>query len=432
VLGVRPDPMIATRVVNAPTDPFVLARALQGHSELALVQGDDGRTTYLAVDPVASSSDLDPEPDHEPAARPHGEIPRWIGLLPYEARRALERGPADDARPTPDLVAPRWIRYGSFIKITNKIEIFSSTSREVDEVEKSLTRGLARASIRPHGVTLRLTRAEPGAAHETRIRRALELIAAGEIYQVNLARRFELDVEGDAFALLEALCPAGLTRHAAALEWPDLRVAAATPELFLSFGADRRVRTAPIKGTRPRVADPARDQALARSLDEDPKERAELAMVIDVERNDLGRLARTGSVVLEAPPHVESYESVHHRLATVAAELRPGVGRAELLEAMLPSGSVTGAPKIRAMEVIRDLEPVRRGLYTGAVGYLREDGGLELGMAIRTLTVRDGQGSYFAGGGIVADSQPRREVEETLWKARRLIDLSGGAIENWA
>jgi anthranilate/para-aminobenzoate synthase component I len=155
-------------------------------------------------------------------------------------------------------------------------------------------------------------------------------------------------------------------------------------------------------------------------------------MVIDVERNDLGRLARTGSVTLEAPPHVESYDSVHHRLATVAADLAPGIGREALLAAMLPSGSVTGAPKVRAMEVIRDLEPVRRGLYTGALGFLRQDGGLELGMAIRTLTVAGGRGSYFAGGGIVADSQPGREVEETLWKARRLIELSGGRIENWA
>jgi anthranilate/para-aminobenzoate synthase component I len=423
--------MIATRVTNAPADPFVLARALEGHPGLALVRADDGRTTYLAVDPVASSTALDPEPEHVPGVRPHGEIPRWIGLLPYEARRALERGPAVDARPAPDLTEPLWFRYASVIKITNQVMLFSSNARALDELEKSLEKGLRRAPKSP-SVAVRLVRAEPGAAHEGRIRRALERIAAGDIYQVNLARRFELDVRGDAVALLAALCPAGLTRHAAALEWPGLRVAAATPELFLSLGPDRRVRTSPIKGTRPRADDPERDRALARSLDEDPKERAELAMVIDVERNDLGRLARTGSVVLEAPPHVESYESVHHRVATVAAELAPGIGRDALLEAMLPSGSVTGAPKVRAMEIIRDLEPARRGLYTGALGFLREDGGLELGMAIRTLTVADGQGSYFAGGGIVADSEPGREVEETLWKSRRLIELCGGRIENWA
>jgi anthranilate/para-aminobenzoate synthase component I len=123
---------------------------------------------------------------------------------------------------------------------------------------------------------------------------------------------------------------------------------------------------------------------------------------------------------------------VHHRVATVQAALRPGVTRSELLGAMLPSGSVTGAPKIRAMEVIAELEPVRRGLYTGAFGVLRHDGGLELGMAIRVLTLEGSQGRYFSGGGIVADSDPRREVEETLWKASALVRSTGGGVENWA
>jgi anthranilate/para-aminobenzoate synthase component I len=137
-------------------------------------------------------------------------------------------------------------------------------------------------------------------------------------------------------------------------------------------------------------------------------------------------------VTLSEPPHVESLQTVHHRFATVRGGLRSGVGRQELLEAMLPSGSVTGAPKLRAMEIIRELEPARRGLYTGALGFVRADGGLELGMAIRTLTVKGGEGAYFSGGGIVADSDPEREVEETLWKARRLIELDGGRHENWA
>ena len=123
---------------------------------------------------------------------------------------------------------------------------------------------------------------------------------------------------------------------------------------------------------------------------------------------------------------------MHHRVATVDARLRSGVSRAELLEAMLPSGSVTGAPKIRAMEVIAELEPVRRGLYTGAFGVIRHDGGLELGMAIRVLTLENGIGRYFSGGGIVADSNPAREVEETLWKASALVRTSGSSAENWA
>jgi anthranilate/para-aminobenzoate synthase component I len=144
-------------------------------------------------------------------------------------------------------------------------------------------------------------------------------------------------------------------------------------------------------------------------------------MVIDVERNDLGRVARVGSVRVTQPGQVVRQPSVHHRVARVGARLRPGVGRAELLSATLPSGSVTGAPKVRAMELIRQIEAARRGLYTGAFGLLRHDGTLELAMAIRTLTVVEGEAHYFAGGGIVADSDPERETAETRWKARGVL-----------
>jgi len=420
-----------TSTVDVPADPLAVARALEGCPALSLVRAADGSATYVAADPVDTSDELDPEPHLVLEQREHGEIPRWIGLLPYEAQRSLERGAIPDRRPPPDISRPRWLRYDSIIKITNKVEILSSTSRALEELRQVLERGLRRAQ-HPQPVAITLTSAEPGRVHVERIRAALELIAKGDIYQVNLARRFALRVEGQAAPLLALLCPSGLTRCAAALQWPELVVAAATPELFLMLNPDRSVFTSPIKGTRPRAADVTEDTALARSLDADPKERAELAMVIDVERNDLGRLAKPGTVALAVAPHVETLETVHHRLATVRAELRPEIGRRALLEATLPSGSVTGAPKVRAMEIIADLEAARRGLYTGALGFVRRDGGLELGMAIRTLTVAGGEGSYFAGGGIVADSDPGREVEETLWKARRLIEASGGRFENWA
>ena len=147
-------------------------------------------------------------------------------------------------------------------------------------------------------------------------------------------------------------------------------------------------------------------------------------MILDVERNDLARVARPGSIELTVPPHVETHGTVHHRVATLRAALRASVTRREVLSWMLPSGSVTGAPKVRAMDLIAELEAERRGLYTGAFGYLAHDGSLELGMAIRTLSVKAGQGHYWAGGGIVADSQPALEVEETLWKAEALLGLA--------
>jgi para-aminobenzoate synthetase component 1 len=183
------------------------------------------------------------------------------------------------------------------------------------------------------------------------------------------------------------------------------------------------VVTRPIKGTRPRSADPRKDARLRGELDTSEKERAELAMIIDIERNDLGRLAVAGSVKLVEAPHVVSHPTVHHREAAIAAQLRPGVSRSELITTMMPSGSVTGAPKIAAMELIAELEATRRGLYTGALGYISRSGRLRLSMAIRVLTMSGGQAHYYTGGGIVADSDPAQELEETIWKAEQLRAL---------
>ena len=161
-------------------------------------------------------------------------------------------------------------------------------------------------------------------------------------------------------------------------------------------------------------------------LDQDPKELAELTMIVDVERNDLGRVAIPGSVRVTSPPRVVTHRTVHHRVACVAARARPDVSRDDVLRALLPSGSVTGAPKVRAMEVIAALEPRRRGLYTGAIGHVAHDGSLTLSMAIRTAVLRGDEGEYWTGGGIVADSDPEREVEETRWKALQLQRASEG------
>jgi len=417
--------------VDAPPDAFAIARALADRPGVVLARGAGGRVTYVACDPIAESMDLDPEPALDLAPRALGEIPRWFGLLPYEARRSLERHAGPDLRPAAELQRPLWRRYASVVKIGNDIEVFGRDSRALEELMARIERGIERPPRRPPSALQLAAPPEPAGAHRARIERALELIRAGEIYQVNLARRFELQGTGTGVDLLAALGARGLPPYAFAVDWPEISVAMASPELFLALSPSGRVETRPIKGTRPRLDDPAADAALARELDADPKERAELAMVIDVERNDLGRLAVPGSVRLAAAPAVESHGTVHHRAATVEALLVPGVSRETLLTAMLPSGSVTGAPKVRAMEVIRDLEPARRGLYTGAAGFVREDGGLELGMAIRTIVLREGRGAYYAGGGIVADSDPDREVEETLWKASALMALVGTG-ENWA
>jgi anthranilate/para-aminobenzoate synthase component I len=417
--------------IDAPADALAMARALAGHSGVVLVWTNGGKTAYVACDPVEESRELDPEPGLSLRERADARFPRWFGLVPYEARRLLERR-SDDARPAAELSLPLWRRYDAVVEITNEVRVLGVTSQATEELATSLGRAL-QSPPAPRPVRIELAgRQEPGSAHVTRIERALSLIAKGEVYEVNLARRFEFRVEGTPWDVFQALTSDGRPPHSAVFAWPELGVVAASPELCLSVDPDGTARTRPIKGTRPRHPDRERDSELARELDADPKERAELAMVIDVERSDLGRVARPGSVRLVEAPRVESHPGVHHRVATVEATLRPGVTRSELLGAMLPSGSVTGAPKIRAMEVIAELEPVRRGLYTGAFGVLRHDGGVELGMAIRVLTLEGTHGRYFSGGGIVADSEPLREVEETLWKASALVRTTGGGVENWA
>ncbi|HEX7604560.1 MAG TPA: chorismate-binding protein, partial [Polyangiaceae bacterium] len=196
-------------------------------------------------------------------------------------------------------------------------------------------------------------------------------------------------------------------------------VAAASPELALELCGDR-LRTAPIKGTCPRGADAEADAGLARELEASAKERAELTMAIDLHRNDLGRVARPGSVRVLGVPVLRAGSTVWSRIAEVVALREVGVSLSTVVLAVLPCGSVTGAPKVRAMEIIAELEPHRRGLYTGAFGYVGRDGGVCLAMAIRTALLRGGTAEYFAGGGIVAESDPEREVEETKWKAVQL------------
>ncbi len=274
-----------------------------------------------------------------------------------------------------------------------------------------------------------VTEDEPAALHAERIAAARELIARGDLYQVNLARRLGVRLEsGDALDLYCAMARRAPTPFGCCLHLDGgVAVASTSPELLLraepGIDADRfgALYTAPIKGTRPRGGDAARDLALARELEADPKERAELTMIVDVERNDLGRVAEAGSVRVLSGPRVVTHRTVHHRVALLAARARAGASREEILASMVPSGSVTGAPKARAMEVIAALEPARRGLYTGAIGLVAQDGGVTLSMAIRTAVLRGGEGEYWAGGGIVADSVPEREVEETRWKALQLL-----------
>lgn len=412
------------RELSLLPEPFEAARRVADRPGAALLYTAGGAgPSYVMCDPVACVRGLDPEPGLGLAerAQPYDHVPRWVGVLPYESRRVLERRARPDPRPSPWLCEATWWRYRAVAEFRERVVVVGDDAASVAELCALLERPAPASSVRAE-----LGPAEPRELHVARVERALAYIAQGELYQVNLARRQPLRLEGHAVDVLRQLSRRAPAPYAVAFCTPDADVIGTSPELFLSLGPGGRLATAPIKGTRPRGQDDAEDARLIAALDADPKERAELTMIIDVERNDLGRIAEPGSVKVVDGPRVSTYGSVHHRWAKLEARLAPGISRLAVLEAMLPSGSVTGAPKVRAMEVIAELEADRRGLYTGAYGYVSHAGGLELGMAIRTLCRRGVDAEYFAGGGIVADSDPLREYEETRWKALQLAALLDG------
>ena len=256
-------------------------------------------------------------------------------------------------------------------------------------------------------------------AYAAAVARIRDYIAAGDVYQVNFTQRFTAPFSGSAAALharLRGLSPAP---HAAYLDFGDHQIVSSTPERLLRVSG-RRLETRPIKGTIARLPDPTADAANRAALLASAKDHAELLMIVDLARNDLGRVAAPGTVRVEARHDLETYATVHHLVATVSAELAPGLDRFDALRALHPGGSITGAPKIRAMQIIAELEPVPRHAYTGALGYLGYDGDADLAIAIRTITCAGGLAAYHVGGGITWDSDADAEYEETLHKGRAM------------
>ena len=257
----------------------------------------------------------------------------------------------------------------------------------------------------------------------TRVR---EYIIAGDIFQANLSQRFEAPLTASPFALYRRLREINPAPFAAFLEFGELTVASASPERFLRLDTARQVEARPIKGTRPRGVYPAHDAALGRALQESVKDRAENLMIVDLMRNDLSRVSLPGSVRVPELFALERYATVHHLVSTVTGTLEPGRDAIDLLCATFPGGSITGAPKVRAMEIIAELEPSRRGVYCGSIGYLSLTGVMDTSIVIRTYQAVNGQVYFSAGGGIVADSDPEQEYRETFDKARALIRALAG------
>ncbi len=263
---------------------------------------------------------------------------------------------------------------------------------------------------------LRFTSATSGAEYCRQVAEAKEWIAQGDIYQVNITHEFTAKWAGDGFALFEALRHYSPAPFSAYLDLGGREIISSSPELFLKMSG-RQVVTRPIKGTRPRAGDQERDELAAYELLTSPKEVAELVMITDLERNDLGQICEYGSVRVTELLKLERYEQVFHLVSTVEGQLRSEVSHVAALAACFPGGSITGAPKKRAREIIWELEGRKRGVYTGAIGYFGYNGESQFSIAIRTLCAQDGEVSFAVGAGIVADSDPAREYQETLDKA---------------
>jgi para-aminobenzoate synthetase component 1 len=252
-----------------------------------------------------------------------------------------------------------------------------------------------------------------------------EYIAAGDVYQVNLSQRFAKDFKADGFALFAEMYRANPAPFFAYIHAGDHRIVSTSPERFL-LRCGSRVETRPIKGTRPRGKTSEQDQAMRCALENSVKDEAELSMIVDLLRNDLGKVCAAGSVRVSQHKRLEAYDNVYHLVSVVEGRLQTGCDAVDLIEATFPGGSITGCPKIRSMEIIDELEPTRRHVYTGAIGYIGFQDSLDLSVAIRTATLYNNRIYFSVGGGIVFDSDPADEYEETLHKGKTLLTAFSG------
>lgn len=252
------------------------------------------------------------------------------------------------------------------------------------------------------------------------VERCREYICAGDIFQVNLSQRLEADMPVPPYELYRRLRGINPAPFANYFNFDGVSIVGSSPERFLKVRGDR-VETRPIKGTKPRGKTPEEDRKLAQSLLNSKKDRAENVMIVDLQRNDIGRVCRYGSVKVTELAILETWPTVFHLTSTVVGWLSEGKNRVDLLKATFPGGSITGAPKVRAMEIIDELEPTRRSVYTGSLGYLSFDGDMDLDIVIRTIIVKDGKAYFQVGGAIVYDSEPESEYVETLVKGKALI-----------
>ena len=436
----------------ASPDPFATAARFAGLPYLLFLDSSArsaaGRYSFVAADPVGVVRGPDPLAAARALLAPHRTAPipglppfqgGIAGYLGYEWGAELEsvrRPPADALTPKlPDaaLGLYDWVIAWDHLEERAWIVSTGMSERGRRSVERAATR-LAWVRARLAGPAPAIADNPPAVTsapqsnmqredYEAAVARVREYIAAGDVYQVNIAHRFHASYSGSSLALYRRLRARNPAPFGGYFEVPGGAIASISPERFLRLdGTSRVVEARPIKGTRPRGATPARDGALARELVESEKDRAENVMIVDLLRNDLGKVCRTGSVTVPRLHILESHPTVHHLVSTVTGVLADDRDAFDLVRAAFPGGSVTGAPKIRAMQIIAELERAPRGVYCGAIGYVSVTGAMDLNIPIRTVVLQDGHATFHAGAGIVWDSEPAAEYQETLAKARTMIE----------
>ncbi len=363
-----------------------------------------------------------------------------LGYLAYESARYFERLPlpAHDPLDLPDAAFMDVDTVLIFDHVRHSIRIVSHAwlDRDPDvayrEAAGRIEALVARLSRRPGPAASSLPligELSSNVGHERyteMVRRGKEYIERGDILQVVLSQRLSVPVDGDPFALYRRLRGVSPSPYMYFLDFGDHQIVGASPELLLQVEGET-VTARPIAGTRRRGRNAAEDEALADELVADEKERAEHLMLVDLARNDVGRVSQPGTVAVDHFMMVERFSHVMHLVSDVAGKLRPDLTALDALRAAFPAGTVSGAPKIRAMEIIAELEPDRRGPYAGAVGFVNAGGDMEMAITIRTAVIKDGALYVQAGAGIVADSVPEGEYVETMNKARAMLEAAGAS-----
>jgi anthranilate synthase component 1 len=426
-------------------------------------QGNVGRWSFIGFRPrsVLRWALGDPGDPYELAAAevaryrqaPLPDLPPFsggaVGVFGYDLVRTVEPlgEPNPDPLGLPDLALMLTDVLVAFDHLRREVTVLANVYAEDEDVERSyaaaveaiadVRRQLAAPLPLPEGAPFPRRPAPefqsnvPRERFEGMVQRIVEYIHAGDAYQVVPSQRWSAPVPVEAFSIYRGLRVVNPSPYMYFLDFGDFEIAGASPEPLVTV-RDGRVETRPIAGTRPRTGNPTDDAAIAADLLADAKERAEHVMLVDLGRNDVGRVSEFGTVAVDGFMEIEAYSHVMHIVSRVSGRLREGVGPLEALRAILPAGTLSGAPKVRAMEIIDELEPVKRGGYGGAIGYLSYTGDLDTCIHIRTVVVKDGVAHVQAGGGTVADARPDYEYEESVAKSRAVrsaIELAAAQPE---